>query len=107
MQRFLGKQMKLDEVIEPECDDPAVYFCERDQKYGTSELKLPAVVKLQTDHNVAAPPPTTFEELMTSLDIVPRISQMPQELLDQEVAILGYVLGNHCRMQVSRSCASI
>jgi len=47
-------------------------------KYGSSELKVPPVIKPQMDDDVAAPPPTTFGELMESHDNVPGISQMPQ-----------------------------
>ena len=45
---------------------------------GTTELKVPAVVKPQTDTTAATPSPTTFGELMQVLDIVPGQSQMPQ-----------------------------
>jgi hypothetical protein len=47
--------------------------------YGTTELRVPAVVQLQTNDDAPAPPPATFGELMESLDIVPGISQRPQE----------------------------
>ena len=71
-------QMKLDELTQPGCRDSADYFCERDKKYGTTELKVPAVVKPHTDNNAAIPAPSTFGELMESVDIIPGISQMPQ-----------------------------
>jgi len=45
---------------------------------GTTELKVPAVVKPQTDTTAATPSPTTSGELMQVLDIVPGQSQMPQ-----------------------------
>jgi len=45
--------------------------------YGIAELKVPAVVKLQIDMTAAAPSPTTFGELMQTLDIVGGQSQMP------------------------------
>jgi hypothetical protein len=78
MERFRQKQMKLDEVTKPGCEDAADYFRERDKKYGTTELRVPAVVQPQTNDD--APPllPATFGELMESLDIVPGISQRPQ-----------------------------
>jgi len=47
-------------------------------KYGTTELKVPAVVKPQTATTAATPSPTTIGELMQVLDIVPGQSQMPQ-----------------------------
>jgi hypothetical protein len=78
MERFRQKQMKLDELTQPGWEDPADYFCERDKKYGTTELKVPAVVQPQTLDDAPAPPPATFAELMESLDIVAGISQRPQ-----------------------------
>jgi hypothetical protein len=41
-------------------------------------LRVPAVVQPQTNDDAQAPPPTTFGELMESLDIVPGILQRPQ-----------------------------
>jgi len=46
-------------------------------KYGTAELKVPAVVKPQIDMTAATPSLSTFGELMHTLDIVCRQSQMP------------------------------
>jgi len=78
MQRFRQKQMKLDELTQPKWQDTADYFCEQDKMYGTTELRVPAVVQPQTIDDALEPPPATFGELMESLDIVPRISQRPQ-----------------------------
>jgi len=78
MERFRQKQMTLDELTLPGWDDAADYFRERDQKYGSSELRVLAVVQPQTDDDAPAPPPTTFGELIKSLDIVPGIAQRPQ-----------------------------
>jgi len=78
MESFRQKQMKLDELIQPGWEDAADYFCERDKKYGTSELRVPGVVQPQTNDDAPAPPPTIFGELMESLDIVPEISQRSQ-----------------------------
>jgi len=47
-------------------------------KYGTTELKIPAVGKPQEDSTAATPSPTTFGELMQALDIIPGQSQMLQ-----------------------------
>jgi len=77
IERFLQKQMKLDELTQLGWGDAANYFRERDRKYGTSELRVPAVVKRQTNQDVAAPALTTFGELMRCFDIVPGIAQMP------------------------------
>jgi len=76
--RFWQKQITLNELTQPEWEDAADYFREQDKKYGTSELRDPAVVQLQTNDDAPAPPPTTFGECMESLDIVPGISQRPQ-----------------------------
>jgi len=78
MEKFWPKQMKLAELTQPGWGDAADYFPEIDTKYGTSELKVPAIIKSQTDHVAAAPSPTTFGELLETLDIVPGISPMPQ-----------------------------
>jgi len=78
MERFRQKQMKLDELTQPGWEDAADNFPERDKKYGTTELRVPAVVQPQTMDDALAPLPATFGELMESLDIVPGISQRPQ-----------------------------
>jgi len=78
IERFWQKQIKLDELIQPGWGDAADYFRGRDKKYGMSELKVTAIIKSQTDHVAAAPSPTTFGELLETLDIVPGISPMPQ-----------------------------
>jgi len=72
------KQMRLDELTPPEWWDTADYFRKRDMKYGTTEFKVLAVVKAQTDTTAATPSPTTFGELMQTLDNVRRPWQMPQ-----------------------------
>ena len=53
--------------------DAGNYFCERDKKNGTSEMRIPAVVQPQTDDDAAAPAPTTFGDLMEYLGIFPGI----------------------------------
>jgi len=79
MERFRQKRMKLDELTQLGREDAADYFRDRDEKYGTSELMVLAVVQLQMDDDdAAAPAPTTFGELMECLEIVPRISHVPQ-----------------------------
>jgi len=78
MERFRQKQMKLDELTQPGWEDAADYFRERDEKYGTTELRVPVVVQPQTIDDAPEPPLATFGELMESLDIVPGISQRPQ-----------------------------
>jgi len=78
MERIQQKQMKLDKLTQPGLEDVADYFRQRDKKYGTFELSVPAVVQPQTNDDTPAPPPTTFGELMESVDIVQRISQRPQ-----------------------------
>jgi hypothetical protein len=78
MEKFRQKQMILHELSEPRWEDAADYFRERDKKYGTSELRVLAVMQLQTNDDVPAPPPTLFGELMESLDIDPGISERAQ-----------------------------
>jgi hypothetical protein len=74
IERFQQKQMTLDELNKPGWEDAADNFCERRKKYVTSLLRLPAVVPPQRIDDTLPPPPTTFAELMESLDIVPGIS---------------------------------
>jgi len=78
MERFGQKQMKLDELARLGWEDAADYFRERVKNFGTFQFGVPAVVQPQTNDDTPAPPPTTFGELMESLDIVPRVSQRPQ-----------------------------
>ena len=75
MERFRQKEMKLGEFTQSGWEDAADYLCGRDKKYGTFELKVPAVVQPQTNDDAPPPPLTTFAELMESLDIVPGILQ--------------------------------
>jgi len=78
IRRFWQKQMMLDKLTQPGWGDAVDYFCDRDEMYGRSKLKVQAIIKSQTDHVAVAPPPTTFEELLETLDIIPGISRMPQ-----------------------------
>ena len=75
MDRSWQKQMKFNELTQPGWEDAADYFCERDKTYGRSELRVPAVVQQRTNDDAPPYPPTTFAELMESLDIVPGISE--------------------------------
>jgi len=72
MESFRLKQMRFDELTQPGWEDAADYFRERDMKYGTAELKVPAVFKPHRDTTAAAPSPTTFGEHMQPPDIVHR-----------------------------------
>ena len=78
MERFRQKKVKLDELTHPGWGDAADYFCERDKKYGRTELNVLAVVKLHTDDNSVIPAPITFRELMQSVEIIPGILQLLQ-----------------------------
>jgi len=78
MERFPQKQMKLDLLTRMEWEDAADYFRVRDKKYGTSKLRVLAVVQPETADRTTAPEPTTFGERMESLDIVHGISLIPQ-----------------------------
>ena len=77
MERFCQKQMRLDELTQPGWGDAANYFHEIIMKYGSAELKVPAVVKPQIHTTSATPSPTTFGKRMQTLDIVHEQSQMP------------------------------
>jgi hypothetical protein len=52
-------------------------------KSRTTVLKVPAVVKPQTDKTAATPSLTTFAELMQALDVVDGQSQMPEVISPQ------------------------
>jgi len=78
MERFRQKQMKLDKLSQPRYEDAPNYFPERDNKYFTSQLIVPAVIQLQSDNDVSPSAPTTFGEFMEYLEIVPRILSMLQ-----------------------------
>jgi hypothetical protein len=77
MESFRWKQMRLDELRKPGWGDVTNYFREGEMKSRTTELKLPAVVKPQTDTTAATPSQKTFGELRQALDIVPIQSHMP------------------------------
>ena len=70
--------MWLDKRTQPGWGDAVEYFNETDKTYGTAELKVQVVVKLQTDMTAATPLPTTSLELIQSLEIVPGQYEMPQ-----------------------------
>jgi len=73
---FQQHQMKPDKMTQPGWGDAADNFDERDEKYRTTALRVPAVIELQMDDGAATP--ITFGECMECFDIVPGISQMPQ-----------------------------
>ena len=72
---FRQKQMKFDQLTQPGWEDAADYFRERDNKYGTSVSRVEAGVPQRTNDDTPPHPPTTFEEPMESLAIVPGISE--------------------------------
>jgi hypothetical protein len=77
MDSFQQKQLRLDELTQPGLGDAANYFHERDMKYGTAKLKVPAVVKPQKDMTAATTYPTTVGEHMQTLDIFQGQMEMP------------------------------
>jgi hypothetical protein len=77
MESFEQKQMRLDELTQPGWGDAASYFRERDMRYGTAELKVPAVVKPQMHSTTATPSPITVGEHIQTPEIVRGQSNMP------------------------------
>jgi len=77
MQSFWQKQMRLDELTQPGWGDAANYFRERDMRYGTAELNVPAVVQPQIDTTTDTPFPITVGEHMQTPEIVRGQSEMP------------------------------
>ena len=55
VESFLQQQMRLDDLTQPGGGDVADNFRERDMKCRTTQLKVPAVVKPQTDTTAATP----------------------------------------------------
>jgi len=78
LRSFRQKRIKLDKLTQPRWEDASDYFREQDKKYGTFELRIPAVVQDQTTDDTPTPPPTTWDEEMESVEIVPGISQRPR-----------------------------
>jgi len=89
LERFRQKQMKLDELSQPGWQDAPDSFSEIHMKYGTSTLRVPAVVQQLSDDIEATPVLTTIGEDLECLYIVPRISLMLHGHLDLEVVILS------------------
>jgi len=77
MESFRQKQMRLDELTQPGWGDAANYFRERDMRYGTAELMVPAVVKPQLDSTTATPSPIRVGENTQTPEIVRGQSEMP------------------------------
>jgi len=78
MESFRQKQTRLHKLMQLGWGDAADYFRERDMKYRTTDLTVPADVTPQTDTTAATPSLTTFRELKQGLDNVSRRSQIPQ-----------------------------
>jgi len=72
-------QMKLDDLTQPDWEDIADNFCDRDKQYGAFSLCIPAVVQPQTEGDAAVSAPPAFGDLMECFDIVLGIWQMRQE----------------------------
>jgi len=77
MESFRHKKMRLDELTQPGWGDAANYFRQRDMRYGTAELKVPAVVKPQMETTAATPSPITVGERMQTPEIFRGQSEMP------------------------------
>jgi len=79
MARFRQKKIMLHKLTWPGWEDAADYVRVQDTIYGSSTLRIQAVIQPHMNENIPAPPPITFAELLQCLDIASRISQMPQE----------------------------
>jgi len=78
MDSFQPKQQRLDYLTQPGWGDATEYFLGADMNYGSTALKVPAVVNPQSDMTAATPSPTTFGDLMQVLGIIPGQAQMLQ-----------------------------
>jgi len=72
------KQMRVDELTEPGCEEVADYIHQRYWNYRNSKVKELAVVQPQTNDDAAALATSKFGELMECHDIDQGILQMPQ-----------------------------
>jgi hypothetical protein len=70
IESFRQKQMRYDELTQPDWRDSDKKIREGDMKYRTGELKVPARVKRQIDTTTATPSGTTYGEHMPTLEIV-------------------------------------
>jgi len=86
--------MKLDELTQTGWADADDYFLQTDLKYGTAEMKIPAVVKPEQDELTATPAPTTFGELMETLHIVPEYRKWHQGLFTKKLSFEKKRLGS-------------
>jgi len=77
VESFRQRLMRLDELTQPGQGDAANSFRERNMKYGTAQLKVPAVVKPQIDTTAETTPPTSFGENMQNHDTMCGQRQMP------------------------------
>jgi len=75
---FSQKQMKLDELMQPGWGCAAGYVSGRDEKYATTELKVPVVVQPQIADDAATSVPMTFDVPLETLDSVPGKLHMPE-----------------------------
>jgi len=71
-------QRRVDDLTRPGQGNAADYICDKDMKYGMTELKNLAVVKPQTDTTGATPSPASFGELLQAPANIPWQSRMPQ-----------------------------
>jgi len=74
---FQQNHMSLEELMQPGWGNVAGCVCERDMKYGMAKLKVPKVVNPEKDTTAATPSPTTFEELLQTLDMIPEKFRIP------------------------------
>ena len=72
METVRQQQIKLDESTQSGWEDLGDYFCERDKNYGTTELKVPAVVEWQREEDATCFASMTFGEPMETIVSVPR-----------------------------------
>jgi len=68
LESFRHNQVRLTELMQPGWRDTADDFRVRDLKYGTAEMRVPAVVKPQANMVVASPAPTILGELIEPLE---------------------------------------
>lgn len=78
MECYRQKKMSRAELMQLGWGDRADYIHGSENKYGTAEMKVLAVIKLQRSIVAVAPTAKTFGELMETVDMVSRILHMLQ-----------------------------
>ena len=79
IEQFQLYQLKLAQLTQPGWEDASNYCCERENIYGMTEWKVPALFQPQTEDGAASSALMTYHEPMETIDSVTGEAQMPHE----------------------------